>query len=92
MAREFHLGHFLQEYHFEKAALLLKEQLKQTSPLYNNLDYTLYKQSYINAINVSKFYANFIKRDSLYYIENHFNHPAFYTILDVFFFKNKLIY
>jgi hypothetical protein len=80
MAREFHLGHFLQEYHFEKAVLLLKKQLKQTSPLYNNLDFTLYKQSDIDTINISEFYANFIKRDSLYYFENDFFSKKYFGV------------
>lgn len=39
MAREFHLGHFLKEHHLEKSVLLLKEQLKQTSPLYSILSF-----------------------------------------------------
>lgn len=80
MAREFHLGHFLEEYHFEKAVLLLKEQLKQTSPLYNNLDFTLYRQSEIDTINVSDFYNDYIKRDSLYYFENQFYSKKYFGV------------
>ena len=80
MAREFHLGHFLKEYHFEKAVLLLKQQLKQTSPLYNNLDFTLYRQSELDTINVSDFYNNYIKRDSLYYFENQFFSKKYFGV------------
>jgi len=80
MAREFHLGHFLKEHHFEKSVLLLKEQLKQTSPLYNNLDFTLYRQSEINTINVSEFYQDYIKRDSLYYFENKFYSKKYFGV------------
>ena len=80
MAREFHLGHFLKQYHFEKAVLLLKEQLKQTSPLYNNLDFSLYRQSEIDTIVVSEFYNEYIKRDSLYYFENKFYSKKYYGV------------
>jgi cellobiose-specific phosphotransferase system component IIB len=80
MAREFHLGHFLKQYHFEKAVLLLKEQLKQTSPLYNNLDFSLYRQSEIDTIVVSEFYNDYIKRDSLYYFENKFYSKKYYGV------------
>src|SRR5680860_1417210 len=80
MAREFNLGHFLQEYHFEKAAILLKEQLSQTSPLYNNLDFTLYRQSEIDSINITDFYNDYIKRDSLYYFENKFFSKKYFGV------------
>ncbi|MGR7812103.1 hypothetical protein [Lacinutrix undariae] len=80
MAREFHLGHFLKEHHFEKSVLLLKKQLKQTSPLYNNLDFTLYRQSEIDTINVSEFYKDYIKRDSLYYFENKFYSKKYFGV------------
>jgi cellobiose-specific phosphotransferase system component IIB len=80
MAREFHLGHFLKQYHFEKAVLLLKEQLKQTSPLYNNLDFSLYRQSEIDTIVVSEFYNDYIKRDSLYYFEDKFYSKKYYGV------------
>lgn len=80
MAREFHLGHFLKQYHFEKAVVLLKEQLKQTSPLYNNLDFSIYRQSEIDTLNVSEFYNDYIKRDSLYYFENKFYTKKYYGV------------
>lgn len=80
MARAFHLGHFLKEKHFEKAILLLKEQLKQTSPLYNNLDFTLYRQSEIDLINITEFYSDYIKRDSLYYFENKFYSKKYFSV------------
>lgn len=80
MAREFHLGHFLKLYHFEKAALLLKEQLKQKSPLYNNLDFSLYRQSEIDTIVVSEFYNDYISRDSLYYFEDKFYSKKYYGV------------
>ncbi|MBL4708792.1 MAG: hypothetical protein JKY48_10190 [Flavobacteriales bacterium] len=80
MAREFNLGHFLKEYHFEKAIILLKEQLSQTSPLYNNLDFTLYRQSEIDSINITDFYNDYIKRDSLYYFENKFFSKKYFGV------------
>lgn len=80
MTREFHLGHFLKEYHFEKSVLLIKEQLKQTSPLYNNLDFTLYRQSEIDTIIVSEFYNDYIKGDSLYYFENKFYSKKYFGV------------
>lgn len=80
MTREFHLGHFLNLYHFEKAVILLKEQLKQTSPLYNNLDFSLYRQSEIDRIVVSEFYNDYITKDSLYYFENKFYSKKYFGV------------
>jgi hypothetical protein len=80
MTREFHLGHFLKLYHFEKAVLLLKEQLKQTSPLYNNLDFSLYRQAEIDRIVISEFYNDYITRDSLYYFENKFYSKKYFGV------------
>lgn len=80
MTREFHLGHFLKLHHFEKAVILLKEQLKQTSPLYNNLDFSLYRQSEIDRIVVSEFYNDYITKDSLYYFENKFYSKKYFGV------------
>lgn len=80
MEREFHLGHFLKEHHIEKAVLLLKEQLTQTSPLYNNLDFTLYRQADIDFITPSEFYNDYIKRDSLYYFEELFYSKKYFGV------------
>ncbi len=80
MSKNYHLGHFLKIHHFEKAISLLNEQLKQTSPLYNNLDFTLYRQADLGNINIEEFYNDYIKRDSLYYYENHFFSKKYFGV------------
>ncbi len=80
MSKGFHIGHFIKEYHIVKAIELLKYQLSQDSPLYNNLDFTLYKHEDLNTIDPQAFYNDYIKRDGLYYFESLFYSQRYYGI------------
>jgi len=72
MPRQFHLGHFIKLHHIEKAFSLITIQMEQKSPLYNNLDFTIYRKSDIQQIDPSAYYEQYIQRDSLYYFEQLF--------------------
>ena len=78
--RNFHLGYFLKIHHVQKAVELLKIQLDQTNPLYNNLDFSLYKQEDLSALNIAEFYTNYIANDSCYYFENLFFTKKYYSV------------
>lgn len=80
MSKGFHIGHFIKEYHIAKAIELLNYQLSQDSPLYNNLDFTLYKNEDLNTINPTAFYKDYIKRDGLYYFESLFYSQRYFGI------------
>jgi hypothetical protein len=80
MPRKFHLGHFILERHIEKSICLLKYQLLQQSPLYNNLDYTIYRNEDIDNIDPSRYYNEYIKRDSMYYFEDLFYAKKYFRV------------
>jgi len=80
MPRKFHFGHFIQERHIEKSMCLLKYQLSQQSPLYNNLDYTIYRNDDIDNIDPSTYYSEYIKRDSMYYFEDLFYAKKYFSV------------
>lgn len=80
MPRKFNLGNFIQVSHIAKSIELLTYQLKQTSPLYNNLDFSLYRNCGLDKIDPELFYNDFIRRDSLYYFEALFFSEKYYSI------------
>jgi hypothetical protein len=73
MKKEYTLGYFLEERHIDSAFKLLKKQIEQTSPLYNTLDYKIYREEdKLQNFNSKKFYNKFIKNDVFYYFKNLF--------------------
>jgi hypothetical protein len=73
MKKEYTLGHFLEERHIDSAFKLLKKQIEQTSPLYNTLDYKIYREeNKLQNFNSKLFYNKFIKNDVFYYFKNLF--------------------
>jgi hypothetical protein len=80
MPRKFHLGHFIKLRHVEKAVSLLSLQISQKSPLYNNLDFTLYRNDNIAQINSQVYYEQYIKRDSMYYYNQLFYAQSYYSV------------
>ncbi|MFD1552589.1 hypothetical protein DNU06_15535 [Putridiphycobacter roseus] len=73
MKKEYTIGYFLNERHIDSAFKLLKKQIEQTSPLYNTLDFKIYREERkIDSFNSKTFYNNFIKNDTLYYFKNQF--------------------
>lgn len=80
MAENFHLGYFLKQSHIEKAIALLNFQLEQSSPLYNNLDFSLYRQIDLAKIDASEFYRDYIEKDALYYFEDLFYVSKYFSI------------
>lgn len=73
MKKEYTVGYFLEERHIDSAYKLLKKQIEQTSPLYNTLDFKIYREEK-KTINFDskKFYNNYIKNDVFYYFKNLF--------------------
>src|SRR5687768_15440025 len=80
MREKFHLGHFITEQHVEKALKLLSLQLSNPSPLYNNLDFTLYRLEDISKYNAKEFYDSFVAKDTFYYFEDLFYTKKYYGI------------
>jgi len=73
MKKEYTLGYFLEEHHIDSAFKLLKKQINQTSPLYNTLDFKIYREeNKIESFNSKIFYNNYIKNDVFYYFQNIF--------------------
>lgn len=73
MEKEYTIGYFLKEQHIELAYRLLKKQIDQKSPLYNTLDFKIYRdENKIVNFNSKKFYNNYIKNDVFYYFKNIF--------------------
>jgi len=77
---KFHLGHFLKIRHVEKAMKLLQYQLQQDSPLYNNLDFSLYRQVDLQSINPKVFYDEYIAKDSFYYFKDKFYSSRYFAV------------
>ncbi|WP_374163830.1 hypothetical protein [Arcticibacter sp. MXS-1] len=80
MPRQFHLGHFIKLHHVQKALTLLTLQIEQKSPLYNNLDFTIYRKSGVDKIAPETYYEQFILRDTLYYFEHLFYVETYHGI------------
>lgn len=78
--RNFQLGYFLKEKHVSKSFELVKKQLEETCPLYNNIDFSLYKQIDISSINPQELYKLFLEKDSFYYFEDLFYSKKYYSI------------
>ena len=73
MKKEYTIGYFLEERHIDSAYKLLKKQIEQTSPLYNTLDFKIYREEKsVDNFNPKLFYKNYIKNDSFYYFKNLF--------------------
>jgi len=80
MPKQFHLGHFIKLHHVQKALSLLSLQIEQKSPLYNNLDFTIYRNGGIAQIDSQVYYEQYIKRDSMYYYNQLFYAKAYYSV------------
>ena len=73
MKKEYTIGYFLEERHIDSAYKLLKKQVEQTSPLYNTLDFKIYReQKSVDNFNPKLFYKKYIENDTFYYFKNHF--------------------
>lgn len=73
MKKEFTTGYFLQERHIEGGFKLLKKQIEQKSPLYNTLDFRIYREeNKVDNFDPKAFYENYIKNDVFYYFQDKF--------------------
>jgi hypothetical protein len=79
MARIFNLGYYIKECHIQKAIELLDLQLEQGSPLYNTVDFTIYRNTRASFDSV-RFHEEFIKRDSFYYFNDIFQLINYYGV------------
>lgn len=79
MAQIFNLGYYIKEKHIKMALDLLELQLKQDSPLYNTVDFTIYRNNE-TAVDVESFYEEFVKRDSFYYFNDAFQIISYYGV------------
>lgn len=65
------LGYFLEERHIEGAYHLLKKQIEETKPLYNTLDFKIFRNDKVlENFNTTSFYNDFVKNDVFYYFQN----------------------
>ena len=73
MKKEFTIGYFLKERHIEGGFKLLKKQIEQKSPLYNTLDFRIYREeNKVDNFDPKTFYDNYIKNDVFYYFQDNF--------------------
>jgi len=71
MKKEYTLGYFLEIRHIEGAFKLLKKQIEQESPLYNTLDFKIFREEgIIGSFNPKDFYEKLVKNDVFYYFQN----------------------
>lgn len=78
--KNFQLGFFIKLRHVDKAIKLLLLQLDQTNPIYNTLDYTLYRKDNIRNYNSDKFYRDYVESDSLYYFKSLFYTQKYFAV------------
>ncbi|GAA4341115.1 hypothetical protein GCM10023149_53130 [Mucilaginibacter gynuensis] len=65
--KNFNLGYFLKEYHFEKAIMLLKKQLDEKTFTFRTIDLEIYrKEKSMDNFDIKKLYNNYIEKDLLY--------------------------
>lgn len=79
MAKVFNLGYYITEQYVHKALELLDLQLEQNSPLYNTVDFTIYRSTR-ESFNSELFYDHFIKHDSFYYFNDIFQVINYYGV------------
>ena len=73
MKKEYTLGYFLEVRHIEGSFKLLKKQIEQESPLYNTLDFRIFREEgIIGSFNSKEFYEKLVKNDVFYYFQNEF--------------------
>jgi hypothetical protein len=71
MKKEYTLGYFLEIRHIEGAFKLLKRQIEQESPLYNTLDFKIFREEgIVDSFNPKNFYEKLVKNDVFYYFQN----------------------
>lgn len=71
MKKEYTLGYFLEFRHIEGAYKLLKKQLSQDSPLYNTLDFKIFREEkLIENFKIKDFYRDLVENDVFYYFQN----------------------
>jgi hypothetical protein len=69
--KEYVLGYFLDERHIEGAYKLLTKQIEQDSPLYNTLEFKIFRQDpKISTFDPKIFYNNFVLNDVFYYFQD----------------------
>ena len=79
MEQIFNIGYYITKNHIKKAIELLELQLEQKSPLYNTVDFTIYRNSN-TSIDIASFYKRFIKPDTFYYFEDKFQILNYYGV------------
>ena len=71
MKKEYTLGYFLELKHIERAYKLIKKQIDQESPLYNTLEFKIYRQEgFGNNFDAIDFYERLVRNDVFYYFQN----------------------
>lgn len=71
MKKEYTLGYFLEVRHIEGAFKLLKKQIEQESPLYNTLDFKIFRgEGIVDSFNPKNFYEKLVRNDVFYYFQN----------------------
>ncbi len=71
MKKEYALGYFLELRHIEGAFKLLKKQIEEVSPLYNTLDFKIFREEkLIENFNLEEFYTRYVENDVFYYFQN----------------------
>ncbi len=79
--KNYHFGYFLKEHHLQKAKDLIRLQLDQESYHFNSLDFEIYRRekSIPKNFSISKFYDEFVEKDSFYNNPSRFQNLS-YTI------------
>ncbi len=80
MAKIFNLGYYIKENHIQKAVELLNLQLSQKSPLYNTIDFTIYRNKSDLSVDTRFYYENYVKRDTFYYFQDLFQIINYYGV------------
>ena len=73
MKKEYTFGYFLECRHIEGAFKLLKKQIDEDSPLYNTLDFKIFREEKLTEnFNHENFYKNYVENDVFYHFQDEF--------------------